>query len=486
MVQRSGILPHLVVVLGATGNLMQHKLLPALFHVSADETLRDRVVLLGVARAPLDDRSFRQQVHGSLTAAGIAPDDQRRSWADERVHFQRLWPANEGGFEKLAERVRELERTHGLPGNRIFYLAIPLDAVGEAVAQLGASGLTRTPGFARLVVEKPFGRDLASAEALNRAIHEVFDESQVYRIDHYLGKETVQNLLVFRFANTLFESLWNRDRVDAVEITVAEQVGVEERAGYYAEAGAVRDMVQNHLTQLLTLVAMEVPATLEPDAVRNEKVKVLHAVRRLEPDDVVLGQYGPGVVDGQHVKGYREEDGVAPDSMTETYAALRLTVANWRWMGVPFLLRTGKRLRAKSTRIVVSFHRPPVSFFPGEPDGLRPNRLTITLQPDEGFDLTFELKPPGHELTMQTHRMHFRYAEAFGPLADAYQTLLADIMRGDPTLFVRADEVEAAWRIYSPLIERPPPLRVYAAGSAGPAEADRLAQAAGVDWSTDG
>jgi len=485
MVQRSGIPPQLFVVIGATGDLMQRKLLPALFHVSADEMLRDKVALLGVARAPLDDASFRERVQSSLTSAGVPEDDRRRAWASERVHYHRLAPAGEAGYRSLAERIRAIESALGLPGNRVFYMAVPLSAVGDAVHELGGVGLNHAPGFARLVVEKPFGQDLASAEELNRSIHAVFPESNVYRIDHYLGKETVQGLFVFRFANSLFESLWDRDHIDSVEITVAEQLGVEERAAYYEGAGTVRDMVQNHLTQLLTLVAMEPPTRLDPDSVRNEKVKVLHAVRPPEADDIVLGQYGPGDLNGVRVRGYREEDGVAPDSSTETYAALRLTIANWRWMGVPFLLRSGKRLPGKSTRIVVSFRRPPVTFFAGEPEDLRPNILTITVQPDEGFDLTFELKPPGHRLEMQTHRMHFRYGEAFGPLADAYQTLLADLMRGDQTLFVRADEVEAAWEIYSALMEHRPKVHPYPAGTEGPVEADRLATSVGARWSVE-
>lgn len=484
MVERSGIEPHLFVVLGATGDLMQRKLLPALFHVSADEMLRDKVVLLGVARAPLDDAGFRSLVHSSLTTAGVAADDLRRAWADDAVHYQSLDPTHPTPYRDLVSRIQSLEADHHLPGHRIFYLALPLPAVAPTVAALGAAGLAKGPGFTRVVVEKPFGRDLASAVELNQAIHAVFDESQVYRIDHYLGKETVQNLLVFRFANTLFESLWNRDRVDAVEITVAEDLGVEERSGYYESAGALRDMVQNHLTQILTLIAMEVPAVLDPDAVRNEKVKVLQAIPPPAADEVVLGQYGPGTVGGTPVKGYRQEEGVAPTSTTETFAALKLGVPNWRWTGVPFFLRTGKRLPGKSTRIVVTFRRPPVAFFPAtDPATFTPNTLTITIQPDEGFDLSFELKPPGHALTMQTHRMHFRYAEAFGPLADAYQTLLTDLMRGDQTLFVRADEVEASWKIFSPLVDHRPSVVPYPAGTQGPAAAEELAARAGYRWS---
>ncbi|HYK92716.1 MAG TPA: glucose-6-phosphate dehydrogenase [Thermoplasmata archaeon] len=486
MAQPRPIDPHLFVVLGATGDLMHRKLLPSLFRVCGDEQLGGKLVLLGAARAPLTDDAFRATVVSSLGAAGASPSPPPPAWAGSQVHYQRLDPTGGQGYDALAARIRSLEAEHGLTGNRVFYLALPVDAVGPAVAGLGRAGLAKGPGWTRLVVEKPFGHDLASAEALNQGIHQWFDESQVYRIDHYLGKETVQNLLVFRFANTLFESLWSRDRVDCVEVTVAENLGVEERAGYYESAGALRDMVQNHLTQLVTLTAMEVPAVLEADAVRNEKVKVLQAVAPIRPEDAIFGQYVAGTVDGAPVRGYREEDGVSPQSTTETYVALRLKISNWRWQGVPFLLRTGKRLGSKSTRIVVSFRRPPVSFFPtNDPQEMRPNTLTITVQPDEGFELSFELKPPGHALQMQTHRMHFAYAEVFGPLADAYQTLLTDLMEGDQTLFVRADEVEAAWQLFTPLLEHRPALAVYPAGSAGPSEADALAKAAGYTWSTD-
>lgn len=487
MADPAGLEPHVFVVLGATGDLMHRKLLPALARVCAEEGAFDRVALLGVARAPLDDAAFRASLLSALADAGVPADPKSQAWLRERVHYQRLDPTSGTGYADLAGRLAALEAADHLPGNRVFYLALPVDAVADTIRGLGEAGLGKSPGWSRLVVEKPFGHDLASAEALNATIHRWFDESQVYRIDHYLGKETVQNLLVFRFANTLFESLWSRDRVDCVEITVAEDLGVEERAGYYESAGALRDMVQNHLTQLLTLTAMEVPAILNADAVRNEKVKVLQAVAPIKAEDSVFGQYGPGTVSGKPVPGYRSEDGVSAQSTTETFVALSVRVSNWRWQGVPFLLRTGKRLKSKSTRIVVSFRRPPVTFFPTEDAaGMRPNTLTITVQPDEGFELSFELKPPGHALEMETHRMHFRYAEAFGPLADAYQTLLTDLQRGDQTLFVRADEVEAAWRLYAPLVARRPALTTYAAGSEGPAEADRLAERVGYQWSTVG
>ncbi|HEV2165835.1 MAG TPA: glucose-6-phosphate dehydrogenase, partial [Thermoplasmata archaeon] len=304
-----------------------------------------------------------------------------------------------------------------------------------------------------------------------------------YRIDHYLGKETVQNLLAFRFANMLFESVWNRDRVDHVEITVAEELGLENRAAYYDRTGALRDMVQSHLAQLLTLAAMEVPTNLEADQVRNEKVKVLRSLQPIRPTDAVYGQYSSGTQDGATVPAYREEPGVRSRSRTETFVALRLRVNSWRWQGIPFYLRTGKRLATKLTRIVVRFRQPPVWFFgdAGTPD-IHANTLSITLQPDEGFELRFEIKRPGHAITLEPHQLHFRYSEAFGPLSDGYQTLILDVLRGDQTLFVRADEVEESWRVFGPLLRRPPRIRHYGVGSWGPKAAEELLTSDGHEW----
>lgn len=484
MVERAGIDPHLFVVLGATGDLMHRKLLPAIFHVSTDEALRERVALLGVARAPLDDAGFRATVHDSLRAAGVSDTDERRDWCDDYVHYQRLDPEHGVPVSALAERIVEVEAAHHLPGNRVFYLALPLDALPEAIAGLGSAGLANGPGWTRLVVEKPFGRDLDSAQTLNRQIHAHFDESQVYRIDHYLGKETVQNLLVFRFANTMFESLWNRDRIDSLEITVAEELGVEQRAGYYETAGALRDMVQNHLTQLLSLVGMEVPVAFSADAIRNEKVKVLQSIAPIAADHAVLGQYVAGTSNGGAVPGYREEQGINPQSTTETFVALKLFIENWRWHGVPFYLRTGKRLPKRVTEIVVTFRRPPVTFFKDlTPGDVASNQLVVTLQPDEGFDLRFEVKSPGDVVATRTERMRFRYAEAFAGLPDDYQTLLLDVLEGDATLFVRADEVEASWRLYDRLLAAPPAAQPYPAGSWGPDAANRLIGADEEPWS---
>ena len=334
------------------------------------------------------------------------------------------------------------------------------------------------------MIEKPFGRNLESARELNRLVHRWYDESQVYRIDHYLGKETVQNLLIFRFANSIFESLWNRDHVESVQITVAEELGVERRAAYYDKAGAVRDIVQNHATQLVSLVAMDVPSHFAADAIRREKVKALEQVRPIAPEDVVFAQYARGTLDGEDVPGYRDEPGVPRDSRTETFAAIRLDVDSWRWQGVPFYVRTGKRLPERLTEVVVKFRRPPVWLF--HPMGgaeVHRNALRLVIQPKEGFELYFHLKAPGKPLRLDRIPLDVYYQERYPELPEAYQTLLVDVLEGDQTLFVHADEVEAAWRLFTPVLESRPPIAEYAAGSWGPAEADELiARPQGETW----
>ncbi|MCI4345227.1 MAG: glucose-6-phosphate dehydrogenase [Thermoplasmata archaeon] len=476
--------PQLFLVFGATGDLMQRKLLPSLYAVAAGlrggpKSFR----LLGCARQPLTDAAYRALCLRSLLAAKAAPRAAAKRWLDHSVSYHALGDGGPEEYAGLRAEVEALEKRTGLPGNRVYYLALPEDAIAPTVYGLGESGLHESLGWTRLVVEKPFGSDHASAVKLNRLIHRYFPEREVYRIDHYLGKETVQNLLVFRFANMLFESVWNRDRVDHVEITVAEDLGVEHRAGYYDRVGALRDMVQSHLLQLLTLTAMEVPSSLDAEQIRNEKVKVLRSLEPIRPEDVVLGQYAAGRIDNEPVPGYREEPGVDPRSRTETFVALALQVHSWRWHGTPFFLRTGKRLGGKVTQIVVRFREPPVWFFPERSTAdIHANRLTITLQPDEGFTLSIELKKPGDEIALVTQRLHFQYAEAFGPLADAYQTLLSDILEGDQTLFVRADEVEEAWKVLNPVLSRKARPIPYPAGSWGPPAAAALLRRGGHHW----
>ena len=468
--------PHLFVAFGATSDLMRRKLLPALYHFSEQYGLERRLLLVGVSRQPgLNDESFRALAREALAAAGLPQTGQADAWCDECLFFQPLGAGTHEDYQALAARLKALEKAHHFPGHRLFYLATPPEAFGPAITGLGQAKLNRGPGWTRLVVEKPFGRDPESAQTLNQLLHRYFEEPQIYRIDHYLGKETVQNLLIFRFANDIFEPLWHRNLVQSVQITVAESNGVGARGGYYEQTGALRDMVQNHLTQLLTLTAMEVPVTFEPEAIRSEKAKVLRAVTPVRPEDVVYGQYIRGSVGGQMAPGYREEPGVPPDSVTETFVALKLGIENWRWQGVPFYLITGKALPAKFTQIAVTFRCPPVWLFQQMKTSCSPNVLVFTLQPDEGFDLHFQVKAPGEPLDLKTQRLRYRYAEAFGPLPDAYETLLVDVMAGDQTLFVRADEAEAAWGLYAPLLAAPPsPPLFYPAGSFGPPAAARL------------
>jgi glucose-6-phosphate 1-dehydrogenase len=425
----------------------------------------------------MDDQGFRAWARARLGEAGLPVDDETSRWCDRRLYYHSIGAGTKADYRVAAARIESIEKERDLPGNRVFYLALPADVVPNAIANAGQVGLNRSPGWTRIVMEKPFGRDLASAQQLNLDVHRYFDESQIYRIDHFLGKETVQNLLVFRFGNVFFEKIWNRENVESVEITVAEDVGVEKRTGYYEHAGALRDMIQNHLTQLLTLVAMEVPAAFEASAIRTEKLKVLQQIPPLRfSGDVVFGQYARGQMAGQEVASYREEPGIAPDSNTETFAALRVEVASWRWKGVPFYLRTGKRMAMRCSQIVLQFHCAPVSIFrPFEAScGVKPNMLVITIQPNEGFDLHFQAKAPGQAVTLTTQPLRFRYSDVFGPLTDAYETLLLDVVTGDQTLFVCDSEVEASWRFYDPLLTEAIPVYPYAAGSWGPEEMNRL------------
>jgi glucose-6-phosphate 1-dehydrogenase len=474
--------PHLIVILGATGDLTHRKLLPALYRLEEQGLLSDKSYILGAARsAEHNDEDFRKWALESLKAAGFTSAGMEK-WCNERLFYHPIGQSEAEDIKSLAERIRLLENEKLLTGNRAFYLALPPAVFTATIAALGQAGLNKSAGWTRIVIEKPFGRDLASAESLNKLVHTYYDESQIYRIDHYLGKETVQNLLAFRFGNAIFESLWNRDRIEHVCITVAEDLGVEHRAGYYEQAGAMRDMIQNHLTQLLTLTAMEIPSAMDADAIRSEKIKVLKSICPIRPENIVFGQYAGGTIGGKTVPGYLEEKGVAPDSQTETFVTIRLEIDNWRWQGVPFFLRTGKRMASRVSQIEVTFRRPPVLVFGMHGDKrLHPNVLTMALQPDEGFDLSFEVKAPGMPVQLKTQEMRFRYNETFGTLPEAYETLLLDIIVGDQTLFVHAEEAESSWRLYSPLFDLQIPLRRYPAGTWGPAAADQLIEEAEQD-----
>ena len=488
-----------LVILGGGGDLTRRKLIPALAHLAADGLLDDDFTIIGVGRDDLDDDAFRAAMDRALDESSdtgaLAPARRKAFLAGMRFVRGDLDDA-----ATYAAVKRELEGREGADGacGRLFYLAIPPSVYPAAIRQLSRSGIAPRTGdggaaWVRVVIEKPFGSDLASAKELNQLILSAFDERQVYRIDHYLGKETVQNIMVLRFANSILEPIWNRTYIEHVQITAAETVGVEHRAGFYEEAGVFRDMFQNHLMQLLTLTAMEPPNTFAADAVRGEKVKVLDAIAPTDPGSVgdvsAIGQYGPGAIDGTTVRGYRDEPGVAAASRTPTYAALRLEIDNWRWQGVPFFLRSGKRLARHVTEIAVRFRRPPHLLFRlHDGDALESNTLVIRIQPEETIALRFEVKRPGVDVRLAPVRMLFSYEDAFGPSTHpAYETLLLDCMLGDATLFSRVDEVEAAWRVIDPLVAgwqggpRAAP-EGYAAGDWGPAGADALLARDGAQW----
>ncbi|HUR49877.1 MAG TPA: glucose-6-phosphate dehydrogenase, partial [Acidimicrobiales bacterium] len=459
--------------------------------------LPPETTVLGYSRRPLSDDDFRNLARESVDAHSRVKVEPGL-WDDfvEGVFYQPGDFADKNAYRDLAERLEQIDAARGTRGNRLFYLATPPSSYTDIVANVGRVRLDKQgarEGWARLVIEKPFGHDLASAVALNDELNKVLDESQVYRIDHYLGKETVRNLLVFRFGNGIFEPLWNRRYVDHVQITVSESVGVGHRGGFYEEAGALRDIVQNHVLQVLALTAMEPPATIDAQGIRDEKVKLLRAVDIMSPEEVasnvVRAQYDEGLVDGEKAIAYRSEEGVAADSDTETFVALRLSVDNWRWAGVPFYVRTGKRLHRRVTEVALQFTRVPhLPFAAALSRGLGPNTLVLRIQPDEGVTLRFGAKVPGQSFEVRSVSMEMDYDEEFGAEpAEAYQRLLLDAMAGDPTLFIRSDEVHQAWRIVEPILtawetEGAVPLCTYPAGSWGPRDADLLLARGGDRW----
>jgi len=489
-----------IAIFGASGDLAKRKLIPALFNLMRNELLPEQWYVVGLGRTKMSDTEFRKTARESLNqflpGGSVSPEDAENF--ERRLYYLSGDSEDPGYHLRLKERLAQLDKEQGVEGNRLFYLATPPGLYADIIKNLGGSGLnhpTDSSHWSRIVIEKPFGTDLPSAQALNQELLQSFREGQVYRIDHYLGKETVQNILFFRFANAIFEPTWNRRYIDHIQITVAENIGIEHRAGYYDQAGALRDMFPNHLLQLVSLVAMEPPAVFESDAVRDEKAKVLKSVRPISPEKVaefaVRGQYGPGIVNGQQIKGYRQEPGVKPDSMTETFFALKLYIDNWRWEGVPFYLRSGKRLAKRVAEIAVEFKRVPHLLFKSViGEEIEPNTLVFRIQPDEGIGTKFQAKHPGAKLCMDTVTMDFSYQGSFKVTSpEAYERLLLDCLAGDQILFSRRDWTEYSWSAISPVLDQwakkaEPGFPTYPAGSWGPKEADDLIERDGRQWRT--
>jgi glucose-6-phosphate 1-dehydrogenase len=489
--------PATIVIFGGAGDLAHRKLLPALYNLSLDGLLPPRFAIVGVGRRDFGHEGFRDFAREGVKEFSRRPIEEER-WKTfaEALSFVNASLDGTSSLAELGAHLDSVEHERGLPGNRVYYLAVPPSLFVPTVEQLKASRFIAPPGgktFSRLIVEKPIGHDLVSARTINDALAKVFDERQIFRIDHYLGKETVQNILVLRFANSFFEPLFNQKYIDHVQITVAETEGVGTRAGYYEQAGALRDMVQNHLLQLLTLVATEPPHSLDADVIRDEKLEVLQSLRPLTNEvidrSVVRAQYAAGFDMGKPVPAYREEKGVDAQSRTETFVALQVLIDNWRWAGVPFFLRTGKRLPKRASEISIHLKEvPPILFNRNPEQRLDPNILTIRIQPDEGFALGISSKVPGPRVQIYPVNMDFRYGSTFGSSSpEAYERLLLDVLAGDATLFMRRDSVEASWQWVAPILDRwaeqsGDPLPMYAAGSWGPAEADRLIESTGRKW----
>ena len=493
--------PHacVVTIFGASGDLTKRKLIPALYNLALEKRLPERFAVVGYARSDMTDEAFRDKMREAVnefSRTGLSDEAVWQGFANTLYYVPGGYDET-AGYHRLKDFIDGFDRGSRVLPARVFYLATPPDLYGLVIERITAAGLapkeTDGEGRTRVIIEKPFGTDLQTAGELNHRVHEALDEKQVYRIDHYLGKETVQNIMVLRFANAVFEPIWNRRYIDHVQITAAEGVGVENRGGYYEDAGVVRDMFQNHLLQLLCLTAMEPPVGFTADAVRDEKGKLLQSVRPVAPEEVagaaVRGQYGAGQIGDQSALGYRQEPGVVKNSATVTYAALKLYVDNWRWEGVPFYLRSGKRMAKRVTEIAIQFKRPPMLLFKNcAVEDVSPNVLVMRIQPNEGISLTFEVKPPGPEVCVSPLSLNFNYAESFGNSApEAYETLLEDCIEGDSTLFTRHDWVESAWALMDPIIQvwklsKPKNFPNYEAGSWGPKEADEFMQRDGRRW----
>lgn len=488
--------PCVMVIFGVTGDLTKRKLIPALLNLAQDKILSDQFAIVGFAVNDFDTESFRRTLGEEMPKFAPDPIDLKM-WDSlkQRLYYVKGDFQDPEAYKRLEKQITDADKAHNCGGNKFFYLAVAPRFFAPIVDQLGAVGLTKEDEdhWTRVIVEKPFGHDLESAHQLNADLKKTLSEKQIYRIDHYLGKETVQNVMVFRFTNNIIEPLWGRHFVDHVQITAAETVGVEHRGGFYETAGALRDMVPNHLFQLLTMTAMEPPISFDADEVRNKQAEVLHAIQPLSPEEVltcmVRGQYGPGVVDGENVAGYRNEPDVSHVSNTETFVALKLQIDNWRWAGVPFYLRTGKRLAMRATEIVIQFRRTPfVLFRHTAVKNVETNRLVIRIQPDEGISLSFGAKVPGAVMRLGLVNMDFDYKTYFGmEHGTGYERLLRDCMVGDATLFQRADMVEAGWNVIQPILDvwhalPPRGFPNYAAGSWGPAEAEELLERDGRSW----
>ena len=488
--------PTIIIILGATGDLTWRKLIPAIYNLYLDNWIPDSFEVIGVSRKRISEKSFREHLHDGINKFSRRGKAKKNEWDkfEECITYLKGEFDDETTYTTLEKKITALETKWGVAANRIFYLAVPPNSFEEIAMKIGSSGLAKNKQQGRIVIEKPFGHDLDSAKRLNDLLHSNFDECQIYRIDHYLGKETVQNILAFRFANALFEPIWNRNYIESVQISVSEQLGVENRGNYYETAGALRDMIQNHLMHLVCLIAMEPPVSFEADEVRNRKVDVLNALRKIHPFEVnqfaVRGQYGAGWINGKKVIGYRQEPDVSPTSPKETFAAVKLFIDNWRWQGVPIYLRTGKRMNETISVITVQFKPVPHQSFPPETIGnWQPNTLTINIQPHMGICLNFQAKRPGLKMLLYPVDMSFKYEESYtSGTPEAYETLLLDIMEGDSTLFMRADQVEAAWKAVMPIIDlwdaNPAEnFPNYEAGTTGPEDAEALIARDGHTWS---